>query len=89
MHTAKTYGELRARLFDKYAEKNKRTTKRRPEQLIDPVTSLELGIQENDLWIAAQAISRNLTLVTNDAIKRICNIAGKSVHIDNWAVNGK
>jgi tRNA(fMet)-specific endonuclease VapC len=62
--TATTYGELRARLFDKYAEKNKRTTKRRPEQLIDPVTSLELGIQENDLWIAAQAISRNLTLVT-------------------------
>ena len=88
-HTAKTYGELRARLFDKYSEKNKRTTKRRPEQLIDPVTSLELGIQENDLWIAAQAISRNLTLVTNDAMGRIRGIAGNSLHIDNWAVNGK
>jgi len=61
----------------------------RPCQLVDPVTSLELGIQENDIWIAAQAISRNLTLVTNDAMWRIRNIAGKSLHIDNWAVNGK
>jgi predicted nucleic acid-binding protein len=88
-HTAKTYGELRARLFDKYAEKNKRTKKRRPEQLIDPVTSLELKIQENDLWIAAQAISRNLMLVTNDAMEHIREVAGNSLHIDNWAVNGK
>ena len=88
-HTAKTYGELRARLFDKYAEKDKRTKKRRPEQLIDPVTSLELKIQENDLWIAAQAISRNLMLVTNDAMEHIREVAGDSLHIDNWAINGK
>ncbi len=88
-HVAKTYGELRARLFEKYAPKNKRTKGLRPEQLIDPVTSLELGIQENDLWIAAQAISRNLTLVTNDAMGRIREVAGKSLHIDNWAVNSK
>ena len=82
---AKTYGELRARLFDKYADKAKRTKKRRPEQLIDPVTSLELGIQENDLWIAAQAISLNLTLVTNDAMKHIREVADKSLRIENWA----
>ena len=89
-HTAKTYGELRARLFEKYAPKNKRTKGLRPEQLIDPVTSLELGIQENDLWITAQVATFNLTLVTNDEkMKCIRDIAGKSLHIDNWAVNGK
>ncbi len=88
-HTAKTYGELRARLFEKYAPRNKRTKGLRPEQLIDPVTSLELGIQENDLWIAAQAATFNLTLVTNDAMKRISEVAGKSLHIANWAVNSK
>lgn len=88
-HTAKTYGELRARLFDKYAPKKKRTKAFRPEQLIDPVTSLELGIQENDLWIAAQAISRNLILVTNDKMDHIRDIAGKSLLIDNWAINNK
>ena len=89
-HTAKTYGELRARLFEKYAPKNKRTKGLRPEQLIDPVTSLELGIQENDLWITAQAATFNLTLVTNDQkMNHIHEIAGKSLHVDNWAVNGK
>ena len=89
-HTAKTYGELRARLFEKYAPKNKKTKGLRPEQLIDPVTSLELGIQENDLWITAQAVTFNLTLVTNDQkMKRIHDIAGKSLHVENWAVNGK
>ena len=88
-HTAKTYGEVRARLFEKYAPKKKRTNGLRPEQLIDPVTSLELGIQENDLWIAAQAVTFNLTLVTNDKMKHIRKVVGKELHIDNWAVNDK
>jgi predicted nucleic acid-binding protein len=88
-HTAKTYGELRGRLFDKYASKNKKTKSLRPEQLIDPVTSLKLGIQENDLWITAQAATFNLTLVTNDSMKHIREVAGKSLHVDNWAVKCK
>ncbi|MHC4656985.1 MAG: type II toxin-antitoxin system VapC family toxin [Planctomycetota bacterium] len=83
-HTAKTYGELRARLFEKYAHRNKRTKGLRPEQLIDPVTSLELGIQENDLWITAQAATFNLTLVSNDKLSRIREIAGDDLHIENW-----
>jgi predicted nucleic acid-binding protein len=82
MHTARTYGELRALLFDKYAQKKKRSGLR-PEQLVDPATSLELGIQENDLWIAAQAITRNLTLVTNDKLSRISEVAGDDL-IENW-----
>jgi len=84
-HTADTYGRLRARLFEKYTPNNKKRKGLRPEQLIDPVTSLELGIQENDLWIAAQAISRNLTLVTNDKLKRISEVAGDELHIENWS----
>jgi tRNA(fMet)-specific endonuclease VapC len=50
------YGALRADVFEKYAPNAKRRSGLRPEQLIDPVTSQELGIQENDLWIAAQAL---------------------------------
>ena len=84
MHTANTYGMLRSHLFDKYASKDKRKKNVRPEQLVDPVTSLELGIQENDLWIAAQAITRNLTLVTNDKLSRIREVAGDNLHIENW-----
>lgn len=84
MHTANTYGTLRSILFDKYAPKGKRRKNLRPEQLVDPVTSLELGIQENDLWIAAQAITRNLTLITNDKLIRIRDVAGDDLHIENW-----
>jgi len=83
MHTARTYGELRALLFDKYAQKKKRSGLR-PEQLFDPATSLELGIQENDLWIAAQAMVKNLTLVTSEKLRRISEVAGDKLDIKNW-----
>jgi len=85
IHTANTYGELRSLLFDKYAPNDKRKKNLRPEQLVDPITSLELGIQENDLWIAAQAIVRNLILVTHDKLTHIRKIAGSELHIEDWA----
>ena len=86
-HTAKTYGKLRSRLFEKYAPNDKKRKGLRPEQIIDPVSSLELGIQENDLWITAQAITFNLTLVTNDKkMGRIHEVAGDELHIENWEV---
>lgn len=85
-HVAKTYGELRARLFEKCAPKDKKKKKLRPEQLIDPATSLELKIQENDLWITAQAVTFNLTLVTNDKkMRHIHEVAGGELYIENWA----
>ena len=83
IHTANKYGELRALLFEKYAPK-KRKSGLRPEQLIDPITSRELGIQENDLWIAAQAMVRNMILVTNDKLAQISKVAGDDLKIKNW-----
>jgi len=55
------YGQIRARLFEKYAPKNGRKNLR-PCQLVDPLTAKILGIQENDLWIVAQASEYNLVL---------------------------
>lgn len=83
IHTAKMYGELRALLFNKYTPREKKRVLR-PEQLINPVTSKELGIQENDLWIAAQAMARNLILVTSDKLSRIHEVAGDELQIENW-----
>jgi len=80
--TADVYGGLRAKLFDKFTPKGKRKGPR-PEQLVDPVTSLALGIQENDLWIAAQAIERNLVLVSNDGMKRIRDVAPE-LRVEDW-----
>ena len=78
------YGALRASVFEKYAPNVKRRRGLRPEQLIDPVTSQELGIQENDLWIATPALEYHLVLVTNDKMERIRDVC-KELQIENWA----
>jgi len=86
-HVARDYGRIRARLFEKYAPKERRRRGLRPEQLIDPVTSLQLGIQENDLWIASQAITRDLVLVTNDikSMRPLREVAGNDLIVETWA----
>jgi predicted nucleic acid-binding protein len=83
--TALVYGDIRARLFDKFALKSKRKKERAPEQLTDPVCPKELGIEENDLWIAAQAIERNLILVTNDKMPRIRQVTPE-LRTEDWSV---
>jgi len=87
-HVARDYGRIRARLFEKYSPKDRKKKSLRPEQLIDPVTSLQLTIQENDLWIVSQAIMKDLTLVTNDrkSLQPLLEVAGNELHIENWAV---
>lgn len=71
-------------MFERFAPNDKKRKGLRPEQLCDPVTSLELGIQENDLWIVAQAITYGLVLVTNDKLKRISEVISDELHIENW-----
>ena len=86
-HVASEYGCIRAMLFEKFGPRDKRIKGLRPEQLIDPITSLQLKIQENDLWIVSQAITRNFTLVTNDraSLKPLLEVLGEELHIKNWA----
>ncbi len=86
-HITEDYGRIRAGLFEKYGPNDKKRKGLRPEQLIDPVTSLQLQIQENDLWIVSQAIARNLTLVTNDrkSLRPLLEVARDELHIENWA----
>jgi tRNA(fMet)-specific endonuclease VapC len=82
--TTPYYGSIRARLFERFGPKKKRKGLR-PEQLLDPVTSRVLGIQENDIWIAAQALERNLVLVTNDSMQRVKDGVSE-LQIENWSV---
>lgn len=87
-HVREDYGKIRARLFERYAPREKKKKGLRPEQLIDPDTSLQLRMQENDLWIVSQAIARNLTLVTNDrkSLQPLLEVLGdEELHIENWA----
>jgi predicted nucleic acid-binding protein len=83
-YTAEEYGKLRGLLCTNVLKRKKGL---RTEELVDRFTWLELGSLENDLWIAAQAITHNLTLVTNDEkLNRIRDVAGNDLHIENWTI---
>lgn len=87
-HTAEPYGHIRARLAKSFPPAGGWKKKLRPEQLHDPVAARELGIDENDLWIVAQAVERNLVLVTSDKMARIreavCELY-PSFRCEDWA----
>lgn len=80
--TVEYYGDIRSRLFMRYPPQGKK--QRRPEACYDTVNSRELGIDENDLWIAAQAAERKLILVTNDSMTRIRETIRDFVDIEDW-----
>ena len=71
--TTEHYASIRAELFRRYAPRDSknRVRKVRPEQLVDKTTGQSLGIQENDLWIAAIAVEYKMILVTDDKMARI------------------
>ena len=75
-HTVRFYAEIRAKLFAKYApSKSKGRLKTKwPEDLIDRTTAKTLGVQENDVWIAAQAYERNACLITDDRMAHIASL---------------
>jgi len=68
-HTAKEYGLIKALVASKYLEKalRKEGRPRWPEEWIDKASGKKLQIDENDLWLTAQACDRNLTLLTNES----------------------
>lgn len=83
------YGEIRARLFNAYAPGGLRKPKMRPEQLVDPASSLHVQIQENDLWLCAQAVGHQLVLVSNDAMKPIVKATrgmAPPLLVQNWTM---
>lgn len=83
--TGLEYGALRAALFERFAPRKGRRRGLRVEQLVHPVTAKSLGIQENDLWIAAQALEYDLTLVTHDAMTPIRQCADERLKVEDWA----
>jgi len=76
-HTIEPYSDLRAALFKDYSPRNRRGRLKTkwPEDLQERTSSKELGVQENDLWIAAQAIQYNLVLITGDHMTRLRRVS--------------
>ena len=76
-HTVEPYSDLRAALFKKHSPKDKRgrLKVKWPEDLRERTTAKELGVQENDIWIAAQAVQYNLVLVSGDYMRRLQEVS--------------
>lgn len=82
------YGEMRAWLFNNCGPNSKKSKAKRAEELVNPTTGKELGIQENDIWIAAQAKTYNLVLVTHDSrgnFGKVLKQFAPSLDVDDWA----
>lgn len=97
--TAEPYGLFRSKLVEKFPPPDGWSKKKRAEQLYDPVASREFGFDENDIWLASQAIERNLVLVTNDkkfvrraqevALSVAADLGATAFDFENWAVSQK
>ena len=70
-HTAAVYAETKAKLAEKYLTSTlRRDRPRYLEDWVDRSTGKCLGVDENDLWMCAQAKERDITLVTADGRMR-------------------
>lgn len=76
-HTARTYAEIKAKVTSFYL-KNPYRGGRPPflEDWVDKYSGKTLGVDENDLWICAQAKERDLVLVAADKMNVITKADG-------------
>jgi predicted nucleic acid-binding protein len=84
---AENYGELRAWLFENCGPKAKKSKAKRTEELVNPTTGKELGIDENDIWIAAQAKTHNFVFVTHDSrgnFGKVLKQFAPALTIEDW-----
>jgi len=87
-HVAEHYGEIRSWLFNNCAPSAKKSNTKRAEELVDPTTGKELGINENDIWIMAQAKTYNFVLVTHDSrgnFGRVLVQFAPTLTVEDWA----
>lgn len=64
-HTAEAYGDVKARLAEHYLDLSRRPP-RWIENWQDRASGQMLQVDENDLWIVAQAVERDYLLLTSD-----------------------
>jgi tRNA(fMet)-specific endonuclease VapC len=65
-HTSEAYAELKARIASHVRRRPNRKLTRFIEDWIDSGSGKGLQIDENDLWICAQAKERDLIVITTD-----------------------
>ena len=88
-HFVESYAELRARLFAKYSPRDARgrLKDRMVPDLWERTPDKLLGVQENDVWIASQAMERKYILATTDRMVHIVDVAGSGLRFDYWQLS--
>lgn len=82
--TARSYAHLRRLICDHYFRAGKQI------ELFEDSHANRLGIDENDLWLVAQAHEHGLHFITSDKMTRIKEvldgrtILGQTIKIDYW-----
>jgi tRNA(fMet)-specific endonuclease VapC len=66
-HTSEAYAELKAAIASKVQRNLRSKLKRWIEDWVDIGSGKRLQIDENDVWICAQARERDLTVITGDS----------------------
>ena len=73
--SADIYGELKAGIFQRFGPREKSLRRR--------VTLQQLGVSDNDLWIAAISLRHNLVILSSDQdFERIGEI--RPIRVENW-----
>jgi predicted nucleic acid-binding protein len=71
-HTATAYANLKAALAKQYLPTPKREfRKKHVWDWVDQITGKPLAIDDNDIWVCAQAREMNLVLIAGDKMERI------------------
>lgn len=77
-YAGEQYGDCKRRLFDKTDKKGKYTECREDK------LGQKCGIDENDLWLVAQACEKNLVLITTDEMARLKEVVDDPRRILTW-----
>lgn len=83
-NVAEAFGILKAAIFEKKSNRTLRSKTGRASLLKTPMASKDMGVHENDLWVAAQALAYNLILVTNERMRTIFELAPKELKYEIW-----
>jgi predicted nucleic acid-binding protein len=87
-HTAERYGAIRAEIFRRYSPAGGRKVRRLHQlDLPDDVEKYGQQIQENDIWLASQAIERNVVFVSHDkmaVIVECAKVCGLELRKQDW-----
>ena len=83
-NVGEVFGGLKAIIFEKRSERTLRSKTGRANLFKTPMPSKNMGVDENDLWIAAQALAYNLILVTNDRMHALLELSPKELKYEIW-----